>query len=85
MTDVLALPQETPEKIAKHYSACLDSVALINGPMPTNMSTSSWADIVARNKEHLTLMLSKPFWTTEDLTSIKAAAMEARLTALESK
>ena len=61
------------EQIAKHYAACMDSVNLINGGKPENMEDAEWADAVARNKEHLTIMLAKDFWTTEDLTPLYAA------------
>jgi len=62
------------EQIAQHYSACMDSVNLINGGKPEGMEDAEWADTVARNKEHLVLMLAKPYWTTEDLTPLQAAA-----------
>lgn len=64
----------TAEEIAKHYSAAMDSVNLINGDKPEQMSDEEWADCVARNKEHLNIMLAKDFWTTEDLTPLQAAA-----------
>jgi hypothetical protein len=64
----------TPEEqIAKHYAACLDSVAVINSEKPDRMTDEEWADTVARNKEHLRIMLAKDFWTTEDLTPLQAA------------
>jgi hypothetical protein len=63
----------TPEQIAKHYAACLDSVALINGGKPELMTDEEWADTVARNKEHLNIMLAKDFWTTEDLEPLQEA------------
>lgn len=62
------------EQIAKHYAACLDSVALINAGKPEQMTDEEWADTVARNKEHLQIMLAKDFWTTEDLTPLQEAA-----------
>jgi len=65
----------TAEQIAKHYSACLDSVALINAGQPEGMEDADWADCLARNKEHLVLMLAKDFWTTENLTAIRAASV----------
>lgn len=66
----------TPEEqIAKHYAACMDSVALINGGKPELMTDEEWADTVARNKEHLTIMLAKDFWTNEDLSAIQAASV----------
>jgi hypothetical protein len=64
----------TPEQIAKHYSAAMDSVALINAGKPEDMTDNDWADCLSRNKEHLVIMLAKDFWTTEDLTSMRAAA-----------
>lgn len=71
-------PNETPslEQIAQHYSAALDSVALINAGQPEGMTEQDWTDTVARNKEHLNIMLAKPFWTTEDLTPLQAAVSE---------
>jgi len=64
----------TPEEIARHYSAAMDSVNLINAGKPEGMSDEDWADTVARNKEHLNIMLSKDFWTNENLTPLSQAA-----------
>ena len=66
----------TEEQIAKHYAACMDSVNLINGGKPEDMEDAEWADTVARNKEHLNIMLAKDFWTTEDLSPLQAAVSE---------
>ena len=62
------------ERIAQHYAACGDSVALINAGKPAGMEDADWTDTLARNKEHLVIMLAKDFWTTEDMTAITAAA-----------
>ena len=62
------------EQIAKHYAACMDSVNLINGGKPEMMTDAEWADTVARNKEHLNIMLAKDFWTDQDLTPLQEAA-----------
>ncbi len=64
----------THEEVARHYSAALDSVALINNGQPEDMADDEWADTVARNKEHLKIMLAKDFWTTEDLSPLEAAS-----------
>jgi hypothetical protein len=64
----------TPEQIAKHYSAAMDSVNLINAGKPTDMTAEDWADCLSRNKEHLVIMLAKDFWTTEDLSPLQAAS-----------
>ena len=63
----------TAEEIARHYSAAMDSVNLINGDKPEIMSDEEWADCIARNKEHLEIMVAKDFWTTEDLTPLQDA------------
>ena len=65
----------TAEQIAQHYSACMDSVNLINAGQPEGMTTEEWADCLTRNKEHLVLMLAKDFWTNQDLTAIRAASV----------
>ena len=62
------------EQIAKHYSACMDSVNLINAGKPKDMEDAEWADTVSRNKEHLKIMLAKDFWTNEDLAPLQAAS-----------
>ena len=64
----------TAEEIAKHYSAAMDSVNLINGGKPEGVNDADWADTVARNKEHLKIMLAKDFWTTENLTPLRTAS-----------
>ena len=64
----------TPEQIAQHYSAAMDSVNLINAGKPEDMTDSDWTSCLARNKEHLQIMLAKDFWTTEDLTPLQAAS-----------
>jgi hypothetical protein len=66
--------EQTPEQIAQHYKAAMDSVNLINGGKPEYMSDTDWAACVARNKEHLNIMLAKDFWTTENLTPLRDAA-----------
>jgi hypothetical protein len=63
----------TPEQIAKHYSAAMDSVNLINAGQPEGMTDADWADCLSRNKEHLVIMLAKDYWTTENLTPLQEA------------
>lgn len=76
MTDIIspAVEQPTAEQIAKHYSAAMDSVNLINSEKPELTSDEDWAETIARNKEHLNIMLAKDYWTTEDLGPLRAAA-----------
>ena len=70
MTDLTS----TAEEIARHYSAALDSVNLINSTKPENTTDEEWEDTIARNKEHLRIMLAKTYWTDEDLTPLEEAA-----------
>ena len=62
------------QQIAQHYKAAMDSVNLINVGQPEGMTAEDWADCLARNKEHLKIMLAKDFWTTEDLTPLTTAS-----------
>ena len=57
----------TPERIAQSYSAAMDSVNLINDLKAKGALTEEELDRVSRNQEHLSIMLGKDFWTTEDL------------------
>jgi hypothetical protein len=65
----------SPDEISQHYKAALDSVNLINGSKPDDVSTAEWADTLQRNKDHLKIMLAKDFWTTEDLTPLRNASV----------
>ena len=64
----------TAEQIAKNYSAAMDSVNLINAGQPEGMTAEDWADTLARNKEHLKIMLAKDFWTNENMTPLEDAS-----------
>jgi hypothetical protein len=64
----------TAEEIAQHYKAAMDSVNLINAGQPEGMTADDWADTLARNKEHLKIMLAKDFWTTQNLTPLRTAS-----------
>ncbi len=57
----------TVEEIANNYSAAMDSVNLINTGKPSGMGDTEWADCLDRNKKHLDIMISKDYWTIEDL------------------
>jgi hypothetical protein len=72
MSETIEKP--TAEEIAKHFSACMDSVHLINAGKPEGMTDADWADCLSRNKEHLKIMLAKDFWTTENMTPLEEAS-----------
>ena len=63
----------TSKQIAQHYSAAMDSVALLNAGQPEGMTDEDWADTVSRNVQHLEIMVAKDFWTDEDLTPLNDA------------
>ena len=71
MTDIIETP--TAEEIARHYSAAMDSVALINAGQPEGMTDEDWADCVARNVAHLEIMVAKDFMQDQDLAPLNAA------------
>jgi hypothetical protein len=61
----------TPEEIARHYSAMLDSVTLINSLVPTTDADD--LDTLDRNVRHLEQMLLNDWWAGYDLAPINAA------------
>jgi hypothetical protein len=67
------IEQPTAEEIARHYSAAMDSVNLINAGKPEGMSDADWADTVARNVAHLEIMVAKDFMQSQDLAPLNAA------------
>ena len=67
------LDTPTAEQIARHYSAAMDSVNLINDLLTKADRTDEENDRIARNVEHLEIMVAKNFWTTEDLTPLTDA------------
>ena len=63
----------TTEQIAQNYSAALDSVTVITELMALDTRDAEQTATVARNVEHLELMVAKDYWTTEDLAPLNAA------------
>ncbi len=63
----------TAAEIAQHYSAALDSVTIITDLMALSARDDDQTATVARNVEHLQLMVAKTYWTTEDLAPLNAA------------
>lgn len=70
------LDQETltAEEIQAHYDAALDSVTVITDLMALNSRTDEETATVARNVEHLQIMVAKDYWTAaQDLAPLNAA------------
>ena len=63
----------TAEDIAQNYIAMGHSVDLLTTGKPDEMEDSDWTDTVARNVEHLEIMVAKDYWTSEDMTAANAA------------
>jgi NAD(P)-dependent dehydrogenase (short-subunit alcohol dehydrogenase family) len=70
MTDTVEI---TAEEIARHFSAAMDSVALLNAGKPEDTTDEDWADCVSRNVEHLKIMVAKDFMQGQDLAPLNAA------------
>jgi hypothetical protein len=73
MENTITPDAPSAEQIAKHYSAALDSVALINAGQPEGMEDAEWADCLERNVSHLEIMVAKDFMQDQDLAPLKAA------------
>ena len=70
------MPEETltAEEIQAHYDAALDSVTLINELMALDSRDDEQTATVARNVEHLQIMVAKDYWTdAQDLAPLNAA------------
>ena len=63
----------TTEEIAQHYSACMDSVSLINAVAANPSDYSGDPTVVHRNVEHLEIMRNYAHWTNEDMSPLTSA------------
>ena len=64
----------TAAEIQKHYDAALDSVTLINELVALDSLDDEQTASVARNVEHLQIMVAKDYWTSDhDLAPLNAA------------
>ena len=68
---------KTTEEIAQDYTAMGHSVELINavigGTAMANDTAEDKQACVDRNVEHLELMKTKDYWTTESMTAVDSA------------
>jgi hypothetical protein len=68
------LNQPTAEEIARHYSAAMDSVALLNAGKPEDMTDEDWQDCRQRNIDHLNIQIAKgDFYAGYDLKPFEQA------------
>ena len=75
--------QLTPERIAKHYSACLDSVWVVNDAIANPDRYLGDDTVIDRNVKHLEGMRQADFWTAEDMAPIDAAIAAGNATLTE--
>lgn len=73
---------ETAEQIVQHYTAMGHSVDLIDAVIAGTQMVDGSADeknaCVDRNVEHLELMLTRDYWTSEDMTAVDAAIVAGK-------
>jgi hypothetical protein len=68
------IEKPTAEEIARHLSAAMDSVNLLNAGKPEDMTDEDWADTVKRNKDHLQIQIAKgDYYAGYDLTPFEQA------------
>lgn len=72
----LVIEPPSAEQIARHYSAMLDSVALINALVPTQDAEK--LDTLDRNVRHLEQMLLNDWWSGYDFAPISAAIVAGK-------
>lgn len=63
----------TEEEIAQHYSACMDSVNLINAVIAAPDDYTNDPTVLQRNVDHLAVMVLQDYWTTEDMAPLNDA------------
>tara|TARA_Y100000310_G_C20267501_1_gene616446 strand:+ start:319 stop:546 length:228 start_codon:yes stop_codon:yes gene_type:complete len=73
------MPDEslTAEEIQAHYDAALDSVTLITNLMALDSRDDDQTATVARNVEHLQIMVAKDYWTSDHPMAPLNAAITA--------
>ena len=70
----LTIEKPTAEEVARHYSAAMDSVNLLNAGQPEDMEYAEWQDTVKRNKDHLSIQIAKgDYYAGYDLTPFEDA------------
>ena len=71
------MPEEeiemTAEDVARHYSASMDSVNLINAVLASPDDYADDPTVLQRNIDHLNGTLVRDIWTTEDMTPFNDA------------
>tara|TARA_R110000823_G_scaffold248423_2_gene372028 strand:- start:181 stop:417 length:237 start_codon:yes stop_codon:yes gene_type:complete len=63
----------TAEDVARHYSASMDSVNLINAVLASPDDYTDDPTVLQRNIDHLKGTLVRDIWTTEDMTPFNDA------------
>ena len=76
------MANETAAEIAAHYTALGHSVELINGidggTQGQELDDAEKQAAVDRNVEHLELMKTRDYWTSESFTAVDAAIVTGK-------
>ena len=73
MTEVATPEVPSAEEVARHLSAAMDSVHLLQAGKPAEMDDKDWADTKKRNVDHLSIMVAKEWMQGQDLAPLNAA------------
>ena len=73
MTEVATPETPNAEEIARHLSAAMDSVHLLQAGKPAEMDDAEWTDTKKRNVDHLSIMVAKEWMQGQDLAPLNAA------------
>jgi hypothetical protein len=76
------MANETAAEIAQHFTAmghCVDVITkLIDGSHLTGLPNAEKQLAVDQGVEHLELMKTRDFWTSEDFTAVDAAIVSGK-------
>ena len=63
----------TALEIATNFTKMKESISLVNEAIATNDKDEETLACVKRNIDHLEHMLTRDYWTTEDMSDVNAA------------
>ena len=79
------MAERTTDEIATIFASAGDSVTLINGSKPTDLTDAEWKDRLQRNVDHLEIIKAykkedetTSIWTSEDFTAQDAAVSSGK-------
>ena len=75
MSEEILFDELSADEVARQYAVALESVDLINyyAALGLDSLDDEQTAEVDRNVRHLEIMVSRPYWTTQDLTPLNDA------------